>query len=167
MLLSSLKARLAATSLLFSCQLVISKQWVTGRLKRRRIRACSGKGGWWEGVREEKWSISWRLPSSPGASGWRKRWGQQSWGMPAPGHTAQQRPRDVYTWAHVHLGMCAVWGVQAMAMAGVRISSVPDQWQKFLEWKIPESSFQNTQVKALWMTSITNPLLHNSSKNKN
>ena len=47
--------------------------------------------------------------------------------MPAPGHTAQERPQDVSTWARVHLGMCAAWGVQAMAMAGVRISSVPDQ----------------------------------------
>ena len=78
-------------------------------------------------------------------------------------------PRDTYTWGHVIMGcvqlrVCKPWQ-EAWHGAGYFLYWANDRnsWRK----KIAESSFQNIQVKALWMTSIRNSLSHNLSKNNN
>lgn len=155
MLFSSLKARLAATSLLYACQLLISNNEWQGDCKWRRKWACNSKGNYEKGSMRRNLVSSWRLPSSLGASGWRKSWGQQSWGMLSPGHTVGQRPQDAYTWGQVHLGMCAAKDVRSMAMAGagyfLYLTNNRNSWSE----KFQKVVFQNIQVKALGMTSIT------------
>ena len=75
--------------------------------------------------------------------------------MLSPGHTVGQRPQDANTWEHVHLGMCAAKGVQSMAMAGagyfLYLTNNRNSWTEEFQKVV----FQNIQVKALWMTSIT------------
>lgn len=111
MLLSSVKARLAATSLFFASQLVISKQWVTGQLHRKKEGDTHQHRGVRRRVSMRRNYSSIRLDAAvlPGSFGVKNKVRLTELRKPV---SQPQR------WGQAYLGICAASVCTPLAVAG-------------------------------------------------